>query len=116
MIALSETAINSTHTNYNISNYNCEMDFRSKRKGGGVSFYIHNALQYKHRNELHLGGEVNYFFVQLFKHTTNTKYNVICGCVYRPPSMSFKEFNKYPLLMIKLSKRENMYISLEILM
>ena len=90
MIALSETAINSTHTNYNISNYNCEMDFRSKKKGGGVSLYIHSALQYKHRNELHLGGEVNYVIVELFKHTTNTKYNVICGCVYRPPSMSLK--------------------------
>ena len=36
----SETAINSTHTNYNISSYNCEMDYRSKKKGGGVSPYI----------------------------------------------------------------------------
>ena len=54
------------------------MDFRSKKKGGGVSLYIHSALQYKHRNEPHLGGEVNSVFVELFKHTTNTKYNAIC--------------------------------------
>ena len=72
IIALRETAINSTHTNYNISNYNSEMDYRSKKKGGGVSLYIHSALQYKHRNELQLGGNVNSVFVQLFKHTTNT--------------------------------------------
>ena len=88
MIALSETAINSTHTNYNIPRYNCEMDFRSKGKGGGVSLYIHSALQYKLRSELQLGGEVNSVFVEIFKHTTNIKFNVICGCVYRPSSIS----------------------------
>ena len=94
IIALSETAINSSHTSYTILSYNCEMNYRSKRKGGGVSLYIHSTLQYKLRNELQLGGEVNSVFVELFKHTTNTKYNVICGCVYRPPSMSLREFNK----------------------
>ena len=94
IIALSETAINNTHTNYNIPNYNCQMDYRAKKKGGGVSLYIHNALQYKTRNDLQLGGEVNSVFVELFKHTTNTNHNVICGCVYRPPSMSLREFNK----------------------
>ena len=40
------------------------MDFKSKKRGGGVSFYIHSAQQNKNRNELQLGGEVNsvYFF------------------------------------------------------
>ena len=74
IIALNETAINSTHTNYNIPSifkYNCEMDFRSKRKGGGVSLYIHSALQYKLRSELQLGDEVNSDFVEILKHTTN---------------------------------------------
>ena len=94
IIALSETAINSTHTNYNIPRYNCEMDFRSKRKGGGVSLYIHSALQYKLRSEFQLGGEVNSVIVEILKHTTNTKFNVICGCVYRHPSMLLNEFNK----------------------
>ena len=94
IIALSETAINSTHTRYTIVSYNCEMNYRSKRKGGGVSLYIHSTLQYKLRNKLQLGGEVNSVFVELFKHTTNTKYNVTCGCVYRPSSMSLREFNK----------------------
>ena len=49
IIALSETALNVTHTHYKIPNYNCEMDYRPKRKEGGVSLYIHSLLQYKPR-------------------------------------------------------------------
>ena len=59
IIALSETAINSSHTSYTILSYHCEMNYRSMRKGGGVSLYIHSTLQYKLRQELQLGGEVN---------------------------------------------------------
>ena len=32
MIALSETAINSTHAIYNIPNYNVEMNYREKNE------------------------------------------------------------------------------------
>ena len=110
IIALSETAINSSHTSYTILSYNCEMNFRSKRKGGGVSLYIHSTLQYKLRNELQLGGEVNSVFIELFKHTTNTKYNVICGCVYRPPSMSLKDFNKLLSDTLDKIQQERKYI------
>ena len=44
IIAFSETAINSSHINYNIPNYNVEINFRKKKKGGGVSLYIQNQL------------------------------------------------------------------------
>ena len=86
------------------------MAFRSKKKGDGVSLYIHSTLQYKHRNELQLGGDINSVFVELFKHTTNTKYNVICGCVYRPPSMSLKEFNKLLSITFDKIKQERKYV------
>ena len=46
IIALSETAINCNHTSYNIANYNMEMDYRHKKRGGGVSIYIHKVIQY----------------------------------------------------------------------
>ena len=44
IIALSETAINSHHTCYNIPGYTIEQDFRPKRKGGGVALYIDSNL------------------------------------------------------------------------
>ena len=51
VIALSETAMNATSINYLIPNYNCEMNIRENRKGGGVSLYVHNTFQYKIRND-----------------------------------------------------------------
>ena len=32
IIALSETALNNTHTIYSIPSYNCEMDYRAKKE------------------------------------------------------------------------------------
>ena len=77
IIALSETALNATHTHYKIPNYNCEMDYRPKRKGSGVSLYIHSLLQYKPRKDLQLGGDVNSIFIEIFKTSTRTKYNIM---------------------------------------
>ena len=63
-----------------------EIHFRKKKKGGGVSLYIQNQLQYKLRNDLQLGGDVNSVFVEILKSSTNAKFNV--KCVYIPPFMS----------------------------
>ena len=53
------------------------MDYRPKRKGGGVSLYIHSLLQYKPRKDLQLGGDVNSIFIEIFKTSTRTKCNII---------------------------------------
>ena len=44
IIALSETAINCFHSSYTIRGYNCEIDYRSKRKDGEVSLYMATSL------------------------------------------------------------------------
>ena len=110
VIALSETAINATSINYNIPNYSCEMNIRENRKGGGVSLYVHNTFQYKVRNDLQLGGVVNSVFVELLKNTTNSKHNIICGCIYRPPSMSLSVFNELLSDMFGKILSENKYV------
>ena len=79
---------------HSITNYNVEIHFRKKNKGGGVSLYIQNQLQYKLRNDLQLGGDVNSVSVELLKSCTNAKFSVTCGCVYRPPFISLKTFNE----------------------
>ena len=78
IIALSETSINMNHTTYNIPSYNLEMNYREKRKGGGVSLYIHDSIQYKSRTDLEIGGDVNSVFIEILKSSSNTKNNVIC--------------------------------------
>ena len=39
---------------------------RTKRKGGGVSLYIHSALQYKLKRYLQLGGDVDSVFIEIY--------------------------------------------------
>ena len=72
-----------------------EIHFRKNKKGGGVSLYIQNQLQYKLQNDLKLGGDVNSVFVEILKSSTNAKFNVICGCFYRPPSDHYAIFLLY---------------------
>ena len=110
MIGLSETAINETSIRYDIPRYNCEIDFRSARKGGGVSLYILDTLQYKLRNDLQLGGEVNSVFIEIFKASSNTKRNIVCGCVYRPLSMSLVKVNELLSHLFGKLQPENKYI------
>ena len=59
-----------------------------------MSLYVHESLQYKTKTDLEIGGEVNSVFIEIPRSSLNTKYNVLCGCVYRPPSMSLKVFNE----------------------
>ena len=101
IIALSETAINSHHTCYNIPGYTVEQDFRSKQKGGGVVLHIANDLQYKVRADLSIEGKTNSIFVEIDRKLLKSKFNTIVGCIYRPPSYSLKSFND--LLNSKLS-------------
>ena len=114
IIGLSETSINETDINYNIPKYTYELNCRQRRRGvgGGVSLYIHSLLQYKTRPELQLCGEVNSVFVEILKNSLNAKKNVICGCIYRPPSMSLVTFNKLLSDMFGKILRENKYIYL----
>ena len=110
IIALSETGINNHHVVYNITHYNLEMDHRQKRRGGGVSLYIHNILQYKIRKDLVIGDVVNSVFIEIIRSSTNTKHNVIYSCVYRPHFMSVKFFNKLLELFFSNLQSEKKYV------
>ena len=63
MIALRETAINSTHAIYNIPNYNVKMNYIERKRGSGVSLYIQSTAQYKTRNDIEMDGNTNSIFI-----------------------------------------------------
>ena len=71
-----------------------EQQYRTNKRGGGVSLYVHNVLQYTLRNDLKIGNDPESIFVEIDKSTTGTKHNVIVGCVYRPPWVDLHQFNE----------------------
>ena len=75
-----------------------EQEFRPNKRGGGVSLYLHNSLQYKLRDDLKVGdspGTVNSIFVEICKNSIGSKCDLIVGCVYRPPWVRLSTFNDY---------------------
>ena len=90
--------------------YNIEMNHRVKKRGGGTSVYIHKSLQYKARKELQLGGDCNSVFIEILKNYIDTKCNLICGCVYRPPFMSLQHFNELLARVLGMLQRERKYV------
>ena len=53
-----------------------------------MSIYIHESLQNQLREDLRIGKDsesINSLFIEIDKLTVDTKYNVVIGCIYRPP-------------------------------
>ena len=112
IIALSETWLKPHHIDYIIPSYNIENELRIKRRGGGVSLYIHNSLQYKVRHDLKIGNDqetINSVFIEIDKNTTNTKRNLIVGCIYRPPWVKIADFITALMPKLEKLKGENKY-------
>ena len=57
-----------------------------------------------------MDGDVNSVFIEIPKTSFNTKCNVICGCVYRPPFMSVKSFNVQLNGMLGKLQHENKHV------
>ena len=113
IIALSETGINNHHAVYNITHYHLEMDHRHKRRGGGVSLYIHNILQYKIQKNLVIGNVVNSVCIEIIRSSTNTKQivNVVVFTDLLLCQLSFS-MNFLNCFSISCNLRKSMSISL----
>ena len=88
IIAISETWLKLSHTNFNIQNYNMVHEHRPKRRAGGVALYLHKVLQYKLRNDLRIGSHpeyINSIFVEIDKSCVGTTHHIIVDCVYILP-------------------------------
>ena len=91
---------------------NIENELRIKRRGGGVSLYIHNSLQYKVRNDFKIGNDqesIDSVFVEIDKNTTNNKHNLIFGCIYRHPWVKIADFITALTPKLEKLKSENKY-------
>ena len=80
--------------NVNMNVYN-KFDTPTETEKGGVILYVNKKLTCKPRNDLdallYKTGELESVFVEI----NNTKnMNIICGTIYRHPSMNLDEFNQ----------------------
>ena len=80
---------------YGMAGYNVEHNYRKDRKGGGVSLFISEEVEYQLREDLTIQTPfMETLFVELTNNTGFKNKNVICGVVYRPPNTDMKVFNK----------------------
>ena len=78
---------------YELSNYTNTHKKRSNRKGGGVSVYVHNSLNFKTRLDLSINtDDVESVSLEIVSEKTrNTIVNVLC----RSPNGRFEPFQKF---------------------
>ena len=96
VIAMSETWFSDiTIDFYNMQGYNHEYMYRKDRKGGGVSLFIKETIQYSVINDIVENNEfIESLFVELTDICSSSGKNIIIGVVYRPPNTSIETFNE----------------------
>lgn len=97
IVALSETWVNNTTVDLcNLHDYTSEHLFRTNRRGGGVSLFILNSVEYSVRKDLNiLNDNVEALFIEINGDLVNTKKNIIIGVLYRPPGTDILTFINY---------------------
>ena len=78
----------------NMPGYEHEHCIRTNKRGGGVSIYLLDTIQYKTRHFLSFSTHMfESVFIEVDKSLFKSKRNVIIGEIYRPPSSDKKTFN-----------------------
>ena len=113
VIGLSETWLNEvTHDLYNIDNYNHVHKYRENRKGGGISLFIREHLQFKILDDICIfDTSLEFLFIELDK-SQSLSNSIVVGIIYRPPNTDLDEFNtKFAEILHKLkSENKTIYI------
>ena len=109
VIGLSETwftELNLHH--YGINSYNCEHKIRQERRGGGVSLFIDDNIDYKIRSDLDvLNDNVESIFIEISKDVYSTNKDLIIGQIYRPPNTDMLYFNNFISELLNTVNTEN---------
>ena len=111
VIGLCETWFDDTKAEiYNISGYSAVHNCRAVRRGGGVSIFVTDGLNFKKRNDLCLSTDhCECIFLEFAKSDVNYDKNVIVGVVYRPTDGSITVFNESLQNILTSMVNENKY-------
>ena len=112
VIGLSETwYTDSTSSLYTIDGYRSVSNYRSERRGGGVSLLINDILNFSQRKDLDtMCSDVESLFIEMSeKKELSSDKDVLIGVIYRPPDTNLDNFIEYMTLVMEKVKKENKY-------
>jgi len=106
-IAVTETWLTPfTQHLYSIPGYTFVSQSRDDKTGGGVGIFINNRLSFTLRSDLcHTGSFIEYLFVNISFFTKKGKFNLLLGCIYRPPNSDISSYNSEIINILKLIER-----------
>ena len=113
MICFSETWLDDTDSNslYELPNYISKHQIRDDRKGGGVSFYIHNSLSFRVLPNLCINStDIESLSIEI---SLNDERNTLVNVLYRPPSGKIEPFENVlsKLLSSVQNSNQNLHIA-----
>ena len=99
ILALSETRLDNTFTDYAVSIEGYSLVRRDRcRSGGGVAIYIRNVIEYKIRSDLS-DPDLEFLCIEIQKPKTKP---FLLSNWYRPPNTSIELFDKFEVLLGKI--------------
>jgi exonuclease III len=96
IIGITETWLSETNVDlHEMTGYSSEHNYRKHKRGGGVSLYIQDHIEYKCRPDLtELNEILETIFIEIPKDQINSDKSVIIGVLYRPPNTDIHRFNE----------------------
>ena len=96
-VAASETWLNDSNVDlYELRGYQQENNYRKNRRGGGVSIFIKEGIEYKLRPDLDIyNDDIETIFIEIEGKCVNSSKSQIVGCIYRPPNRDIAVFRRY---------------------
>jgi len=109
IIGLSETWLTENNKDlYGITNYVSLHECRQDKRGGGVSLFIHNSVDFKNRPDLNQFNDcIESLFIEVDGRSVGKDRNVIVGVIYRPPNTDLNVFNNSLTGILSTIKVEN---------
>ena len=96
MLSFTETWLSEYNKSLNnFKGYSHIYKLRDKERGGGVSMFINNKLNFQVRNDItfNLLKNIDLIAIEISKDELNTKGNVVILTIYHPPDVIPNLFN-----------------------
>ena len=109
VIALTENWLDESKQDlFDRQGFNCLHKFRKGKRGGGVSLYIENGIDFINRPDLEFfDNEMESLFIETEGGSFNLSSNIIIAVVYRMPNTSLDIFNDRIGNIMNIITREN---------